>query len=60
MENQCPYRQTDKECRFTKDIHTYTYCQCCLRGQTVDAIELNTSAIMGLSVDKLEDKISGT
>jgi len=50
-----------KQCRFRKQTHECEQefpCEFCLIGQQIDSIELQTSAIMNLSISIDENKIS--
>lgn len=52
----CTYRAKTK-CRMPRRAGSSTECQLCLIGQLCDETALNTSAVMELSFNKIEEKI---
>ena len=55
----CGYRN-GIDCRFPIEILAMSAdknCELCLRGQTIESIDLLTSAIMERKIDKIEDNI---
>jgi len=56
---RCTYRR-GIDCRFPRRMmneNTETTCKLCLMGQLIESTELNTSAIMESSMDKLEKEV---
>jgi len=61
---QCPYRSQEHVCKSGFTSPSNTYCNHCLEGQKVDAIELIASALMeksnlyGLNVPRRSDEMN--
>ena len=56
---KCTYRR-GTDCRFPRRMmneNTDTTCKLCLMGQLIESTELNTSAMMEKSMDRLEAEV---